>query len=338
MTRQTGSRVTIRAIADQAGVSIATVSRVMSGRVPVTAEKQARVREAVELLGARLPTPCVRSEGSVFVYCPYVLADYFGTIVTSIAETVTLHGRGMVLLAGEAAQGDSAALLGLPQQADVAGAVLILPPGSVEDLEVLHERAFPLVVVDPRSALPPDVASVSAAHLAGALSVTGHLTALGHRRIGYIGGPRDWLVSRRRLVGHASALAEVGVLCDPALTRHVPEPVAELGYAAAGELLDAPDRPTALVAFNDKIAVGALRAARERGLRVPEDVSVTGFDDSELSWSTTPTLTTVRQPLQEMGRMAVSLLMRVVARHAVETLHVELATQLIVRESTAPPP
>ncbi|WP_420712669.1 LacI family DNA-binding transcriptional regulator [Streptomyces sp. SA3_actF] len=97
-------------------------------------------------------------------------------------------------------------------------------------------------------------------------------------------------------------------------------------------------RPTALVAFNDKTAAGAIRAAREAGLTVPGDLSVTGFDDSELGQSITPALTTVRQPLEEMGRMAVSLLVRLVAGHAVDTLHVELATPLVVRDSTAPPP
>ena len=106
----------------------------------------------------------------------------------------------------------------------------------------------------------------------------------------------------------------------------------------ASRLLDLPHRPTALVAFNDKVAVGALRAAHERGLRVPEDLSVTGFDDIDLRRSTEPMLTTVRQPLEEMGRMAVSLLVRLMEGHTVDTLHIELATHLVVRGSTGPPP
>jgi LacI family transcriptional regulator len=93
-----------------------------------------------------------------------------------------------------------------------------------------------------------------------------------------------------------------------------------------------------LVAFNDKMAVGALRAAREHGLDVPRDLSVAGFDDLDLSRATQPELTTVRQPLQEMGRMAVTLLMRLLDRHELEALHVELATELVVRASTGPAP
>jgi LacI family transcriptional regulator len=116
--------------------------------------------------------------------------------------------------------------------------------------------------------------------------------------------------------------------------RFVLEPNTEQGYRAACELLDLPARPSALVAFNDKMAVGALQAAAERGLRVPEDLSIAGFDDIDVSRATRPALTTVRQPLGEMGRMAVTLLMRMLNEHELDALHVELATELVVRGST----
>jgi LacI family transcriptional regulator len=177
---------------------------------------------------------------------------------------------------------------------------------------------------------------VSAAHTGGARNVTAHLVGLGHRRIGFVGGPTEWLASQARLVGHTSALAEAGLLPDPGLRLSV-EPTAEEGHRAAGRLLDREDPPTAIVCFNDKVAVGALRAAHERGLRVPQDLSLCGFDDSDLSRAAVPALTTVRQPLEEMGRMAVSLLTRLLDGHAVDTLHVELATQFLPRGSTARP-
>jgi LacI family transcriptional regulator len=213
--------------------------------------------------------------------------------------------------------------------------VLILPPEPADELAALRERRFPFVVVDPR--LPParDVVAVSAAHAAGARSLTAHLTALGHRRIGVIAGPREWLASDARLAGHAAALADAGVLGEPGLIRHV-EPTVAFGHRAAGELLDLADRPTALVGFNDKAAVGALQAAVERGLRVPQDVSIGGFDDIDLSRATRPMLTTVRQPLQELGRMAVTQMVRLLERHELEALHVELATELVIRDSTGP--
>jgi LacI family transcriptional regulator len=257
-------------------------------------------------------------------------------IVSSIAETLDLHGRRMLLSAGDAAR-DREVLGALPDDPAVAGAVLIVPPEPEREVAALRATDFPFVVVDPRTPLPQDIASVSAATLTAARSVSAHLVGLGHRRIGVIGGPGDWLASQSRLAGHTSALADAGVLPSPELLRSI-EPTADWGYGAACELLDLPERPTALVAFNDKAAVGALRAAYERGLRVPEDLSITGFDDIDLSRSTVPRLTTVRQPLEEMGRMAVSLLMRLIDRHTVDALHVELATQLVLRGSTGPAP
>ena len=317
-------------------MSIATVSRVMNGHVQVAPETEALVRRAVGRLGAPAPARRGSTEGAIYVRCPYVLTDYFGLIVSSIAETLDLHRRRLVLGAGETAQ-QSPVLRTLPQDPSIAGAILILPPEPGEELVALQGQGFPFVVVAPRTTLPRDIASVSAAHFAGGRSVTAHLTALGHRRIGVIGGPREWLAAQSRIVGHTSALAEVGTLPSPELLRSI-EPTVDSGYGAACELLDLTQRPTALVAFNDKAAVGAMRAAHERGLRVPEDLSITGFDDIDLSHSTQPMLTTVRQPLEEMGRMAVSLLMRLLERHTVDTLHVELATRLVVRGTTGPVP
>ncbi|AXI76489.1 LacI family DNA-binding transcriptional regulator [Peterkaempfera bronchialis] len=338
MGRPRSSKVTVRDIATAAGVSIATVSRVINGQVAVTAE----TREAVEGAMARLGAPQARGRSSgrpgrdVFVRCPYLLTDYFGIIVSAVAETLELHGRQVILNAGDAVR-DSEVLAGLPDRAQLGGAILILPPEPARDLEALRRRDFPFVVIDPRTPLPRDIAAVSAAHFSGARSVTAHLVSLGHRRIGVIGGPEDWLASQARLAGHASALSEVGVLPSPELYSSI-EPTSGWGHSSAAQLLDLPDRPTALVTFNDKAAVGVLRAAYERGLRVPEDLSIAGFDDVYLSSSTVPMLTTVRQPLGELGRMAVSLLMRLMEGHAVETLHVELATELIARGSTGPVP
>jgi len=330
-------RVTVRDIAAETGLSIATVSRALNDHDTVTPSTRALIQEAAERLRARAGAVTRRpASGHVFVRCPYVLTDYFGLIVSSIAETLSLHGRQLVLTAGEAAQ-RTPLLADLEGRDGIGGIIVILPPEPGADLIELQRRRIPFVVVDPRTTLPRDIVSVSAAHFSGARKLTAHLVELGHRRIGVIGGPTEWLASDTRLAGHNAALADVGVLPSPGLLRTV-EPTTERGHWAAGELLDRPDRPTALVAFNDKAAVGALHAAAERGLRVPEDLSVTGFDDLDLAQSTHPRLTTVRQPLQEMGRMAVSLLIRLLQHHELDALHIELATELIIRSSTAPAP
>ncbi|MCE6993882.1 LacI family DNA-binding transcriptional regulator [Saccharothrix sp. S26] len=332
------ARATVRDVARATGLSIATVSRVLNGQANVAAHTRELVLEAVAGLGGEAPrTRGAKPAGPVCVRCPYLLTDYFGLIVSSVAETLARHGRQVVLSAGVSAQREPV-LSGLAGRSDVGGAVLILPPEPAEELVRLRDRRFPFVVVDPRTELPRDVASVSAAHFAGARRLMAHLVELGHRRIGIIGGPRDWLAADGRLAGYAAALSDVGVLPSAELLRHVDEPTEANGYLVARDLLGLADRPTALAAFNDKMAVGALRAARELGLDVPDQVSIAGFDDLDLSRATWPELTTVRQPLQEMGRMAVTLLMRLLDRHELEALHVELATELVVRASTGPAP
>lgn len=340
MGRRPGGRATVRDIAANAGVSIATVSRVLNDSDDVAPGTRDLVLAAIERLGGLAPVPRARrsrvAEGAVYVHCPYTLSDYFGLIVSSIAETLDLHGRRLMLNAGEAVQ-DKSVLPGLPLMSGVAGAIMLLPPEPGEQLVTLRGSGFPFVVVDPRITLPRDIAAVSAAHFTGARRLTQHLVELGHRRIGFIGGPDNWLAADSRRAGHAAALSEVGVLTSPALFRSA-EPTTDNGFRAATELLAQPNRPTALIGFNDKMAVGAMAAATQLGLRVPADLSIAGFDDIDLARATRPLLTTVRQPLEEMGRMAVTLLMRLLERHQLEALHVELATELIVRASTGPVP
>src|SRR6202035_2594290 len=334
-------RVTVRAIAAETGLSIATVSRVLNGGATVAADTRQRVRQVVDRLRDRAPEPRRRPPArarvirpSVFVRCPYLLTDYFGHIVTSIAETLALHGQSMLLDAGDAVV-RSTAVRELPRRRGVHGAVLILPPEPRAELEALVARSYPLVVVDPRTAVPPGMVSISAAHFSGARAVTRHLIELGHRRIGVITGPPYWHTRDDRVGGHLAALAEAGVLGDPELMRSG-EPATKTGVWAGQELLDLRPRPTAVVCFNDKVAVGVLEMAAARGLRVPEDLSVTGFDDIDVSRASTPRLTTVRQPLQEMGRTAVTMLMRQLDGQAHEALSMELETRLVVRESTGP--
>jgi LacI family transcriptional regulator len=331
----------VRGVAAEAGLSIATVSRVLNGGGNVSPATRERVLEVVERLGDRAPAPRRRSTTTgtrppVFVRCPYLLTDYFGYILTSVAETLALYDQRMLLDAGDAAVGSSVVRV-LPTRRDVRGAVLILPPERKVDIEALAARSYPFVVVDPRITMPRGTVSISAKHFAGARAVTRHLVELGHRRIGVITGPLHWQARDDRVGGHLAALSEAGMLGDRELMRHG-EPAAKTGMQAGGELLDLPRRPTAVVCFNDKVAVGVLEAAAARGIRVPEDLSVTGFDDSEMSRAATPKLTTVRQPLLEMGRVAVTMLMRQLDGHAHEALSMELATELVVRDSTGPAP
>ena len=216
------------------------------------------------------------------------------------------------------------------------GALVVLPEESSDALERLLDDGYHFVVVDPRLRLDDRIPSVSAAHMSGADQAMRHLLGLGHRRIAAITGPSGWIATEDRRRGYHAALAAAGILPDPALEAESDFQIGG-GLDETKALLDLPDPPTAIFAFNDNLAIGAIQAARQRGLRVPEDLSVVGFDDVEHATIVTPTLTTVRQPLAEMGRTAVSLLVRLLEHQRFETLHVELGTRLVVRESTAPP-
>jgi LacI family transcriptional regulator len=211
----------------------------------------------------------------------------------------------------------------------------MLPPEPLEELIELQKAGVPITVIDPRVPIHEGIPCVAATNAAGADAATEHLLRLGHRSIGIITGPPGWAATEERRQGHHAALARAGLKALPHLTE-VGDWQIPSGRAAASRLLDRNGRPTAIFAFNDEMAIGTMQAAQERGLRVPDDLSVIGFDGVERGELLTPQLTTVRQPLAEMGRTAVDLLLRLLERKSIEALRVELATRIIERESTGP--
>jgi LacI family transcriptional regulator len=273
---------------------------------------------------------------SVGVLIPYVRGGYFPEILEGIAEAVYEHGLQLVLLPTQHDHAREVSLLDRLMQGATHGAVIILPEETTDELERAMSDRCPFVVVDPLLPLGARVPTVSGAHRSGVEQAMRHLLLLGHRRIAAITGPPGWLATEVRRAAYHAALAAAGIPPEPALEVASDFQVGPAVHAAA-TLLDLPEPPTAIFAFNDSIAFGALRAARDRGLRVPEDLSVVGFDDIEPATLVTPALTTVRQPLSEMGRTAVKVLVRLLERRVSETPHIELATRLVVRESTAPP-
>jgi LacI family transcriptional regulator len=340
MSQAVPQRLTIRQIADLAGVSIATVSRVLNGRGDVSDETRDFVSQVIRENGYTANRNArglsAGRTGLVGILVPLVYPAYFSAILAGAAEALSAEDLQIVLSpTGHEHDREVSVLDRLHGLTD--GALIILPEESSEELERLLDRGYHFVVLDPLMPLDERIPSVSAAHTSGADQAMRHLLGLGHRRIAQITGPRGWLATEDRRRGYRGALAAAGILPDPALEVEA-EPEIPPGRVAADYLLDLPEPPTAIFAFNDNIAIGAIQAARARGLRVPEDLSIVGFDDVEHATIVTPALTTVRQPLAEMGRTAVSLLMRLLLeRQRVEALHVELATRLVVRDSTAPP-
>ena len=266
-----------------------------------------------------------------------MIADmYFGPILGGASEALYEEDMRIVLCPTLHEHDREVGLLERLVRESTDGAILMLPSESADELHALQEQGYPFVVVDPLEPPPPGIPTVSAMHASGAKQAVEHLLGLGHRRIGAVAGAEGWYATEERLLGFRAALAGAGILPDPKLLRYTDWQI-DTGERAAGELLDAPSPPTAIFAFNDNAAIGALNAARARGLSVPDDLSVVGFDDTFQSVIVTPKLTTVRQPLAELGRTGVSLLMRLLEGQRVEALRMELSTTLVVRESTAPP-
>ena len=218
---------------------------------------------------------------------------------------------------------------------DTDGVILVTSELTMPQLRQVRDEGIPLVVVDPVNLPEPDLPSVGATNWAGGLAATDHLLSLGHRRIGAITGPPGYLCSRARIDGYRLALERLGAQFDRLLVRHG-DFQHEGGFVRGGELLDLAEPPTAIFAGSDQQALGVYETARQRGLRIPRDLSVVGFDDLPAARWVSPPLTTVRQPLADMGRVAAEMLGSLIDGVPLRSQRVELATELIVRESTAP--
>jgi LacI family transcriptional regulator len=332
-------KVTIRQVAEAAGVSIATVSRVVNGHADVSAETRQAVERVVREHGyqaaGRRPG-MAPATGLIGVTTPLVHPGYFAQILSGVTEALYEHSLRTMLCPTRHSHERETSLLEQLVNGDADGAILVLPEESAAELRALAAHGFPFVVVDPRTEVPDGIPVVCAAHSAGATQATRHLLSLGHRRIGVIGGPQGWVATQERLRGHHAALAGAGVLPDESLVRYSNFRV-DGGREQAAALLDLPDPPTAVFAFNDGMAVGVMQEAAARGLKVPGDCSVVGFDDTLEATVAVPALTTVRQPLAELGRVAVSVLLRQLGNRQFEPLRIELETRLVARNSTGNP-
>jgi LacI family transcriptional regulator len=332
------TRVTIREIADLAGVSIATVSRVVNGREDVSAETRELVQRIVRERGYMANRSArglsAGKTGLIGATVPLVHAAYFSFLLSGAAEALYEQDMRLVLCPTMHEHEREVSLLERLMHGTTDGAVIILPEESSEELEALLNHGYRFVVIDPLLPLNERIPAVSAAHTAGADQAMKHLLSLGHTRIAAITGPRGMKATEDRRRGYYAALAAAGIMPDPKLEIEGNFEISG-GVDGAAALLGLPEPPTAIFAFNDNMAIGVMQTARARGVAVPEDLSVVGFDDLEEAEIVTPALTTIRQPLAEMGRIAVSLLMRLLENQRLEALHVELGTRLVVRDSTA---
>lgn len=336
-----GNRVTIQDVADLAGVSIATVSRVLNGHPDVSPVTRAEVLKQVQETGyvntrgaESRAAPRLRLIG---LAVPDLRGHYVSEIVAAATDAFHDLGARLVICSAERKNGNGATLRDrlLPDLTD--GALLVLPSDPDDELIDLQASGYPFVVVEPTMPIDEGIPAVAATNWAGAKAATEHLIGLGHTHIGIITGPAEWRISEERLAGYHAALLAASLPLSSRLVQVAADATIGGGREAADRLLSLAHTPTAILALNDAMAVGALAAARARAMSVPHDLSIVGFDDVETASITTPALTAVQQPLQGLGRVGADVLWQLLEGQQLAATRIELSTRLVVRESTAPP-
>jgi LacI family transcriptional regulator len=333
-------RNTIAEIAARAGVSIPTVSRVLNKRpdvAPATRERVERVIRESGFVRSRVANALRSgSSGIVDLVVPDLDSPYYFEIIRGVEDVLERTELRLALSSTHNESRREQQWLAQVVEGATDGAILVLAHGQSERLDELRRRKIPFVVVDHRGELGPAVPSVGATNWAGGRAATEYLLSLGHRRIAIIAGWAALRCSQDRIAGYRYALEQAGIPIDPDLIRPG-EFKQHTGYEQTCALLELPQPPTAIFAGSDLQAMGVYAALRAHGLMVPNDVSVVGFDDVSIATMVSPALTTVRQPLDEMGRVATTMLLRLIAGEPLDSMRVELVTSLIVRESCSPP-
>jgi DNA-binding LacI/PurR family transcriptional regulator len=324
----------VAAIAELAGVSPPTVSKVLNGRAGVGEDTRRRVEALLRDHGYRRPVPAESAERLEVVFngmLSYIAME----IMHGVEEVAGAHDLSFgyidVYRWGKAHLSWLETLLLRPP----TGVIAVSSGVTAQHREALEASGIPVVALDPTRELHT-APSIGATNWSGALDATRHLLDLGHRRIGVLTGPVKDLSSRARLDGFRAAMDAAGVPFDGSLLRNGIFEF-EHGRDLALELLRLPVPPTAIVCGDDLQAFGVYEAARRTGLRIPDDLSVVGFDDVEQCNWCQPPMTTVHQPFAEMGAAAAQIAVGLARGETPKRTRVELPTTLVVRDSTAPP-
>jgi DNA-binding LacI/PurR family transcriptional regulator len=331
MRRATG-RTTLTGIAAEAGVSVSTVSKVLNGRTDVADGTRDRVGRMLRSNGYRVASGLPFGVVDLLIGC--LQGPWAEELIRGAAEAAREADQSVVVTTVET-DADFGHWLGRAAERGTGGVLSVLHLPAPPERRRLGSAGIPLVVIDPPAEPGTGIRSVGTTNWQGGMTATRHLAELGHRRIAAIGGPERFWSANARLDGYRTALLRSGLPVDEALVGRDEFSVAG-GRSQASRLLDLPEPPTAIVAGNDNQAFGVLQALGERGLRAPGDLSVVGFDDVLATWATPP-LTTVRQPLAAMAAAGFRMLRMGADGSLAQPEHVELATTLVIRNSTAPP-
>jgi LacI family repressor for deo operon, udp, cdd, tsx, nupC, and nupG len=330
----------IQDVAKLADVSTATVSRALATPERVSPEARARVLEAIAKTGY-VPNPAARTLRSqktlmVLVVLPDLANTFFSKILRGIEETLFEAGYGMIISDLDGSPEKEAHFAAFTAAGRVDGAILLnghLFGQSREGEGKPARTTIPLVAAC--EAIPgADIPQIEVDNRAAACRMTQHLASLGHRSIAYVSGPASNILERERFQGFKDGLERAGLMFDPALV--IPgDYTIESGVRAGQDLVARSSRPTAVFCTSDEMAIGLMRTLFSAGLRVPEDISVAGFDDIEFAAVAEPPLTTIHQPRRELGQAAASALIDLLQGRP-SPKRIRLETELVIRDSVAP--
>jgi LacI family transcriptional regulator len=332
---RSNARVTIGDVASEAGVSIATVSRVVNGHYGVAPETLTKVQAVIEELGyeSSLVARSLRSRRTNVI--GIVVADlepFSAELLKGAARAIRGTGYELIVYSGGGHIDD----VGWEKRyisrlsGTLTDGTILVTPTVVDVLS-----SAPVVAVDPHAG-SSRFPTVDSQNLEGAIAATEYLIGLGHRRIGFLAGRPDLESARLREEGFRTAMERAGIPVEPDLVR-VGGYTAESADEPARRLLEMPDRPSAVFAANDLSALQMMKVARSLEMKVPDDLSVVGFDNIPESALVDPPLTTIDQSIQQMGSEAAKLLICLIDRPATDPVHLTLPTKLVVRQSAGPP-
>src|SRR5258706_8252786 len=332
------SRPSVTDVAEQAGVPPATVSRVLNNNTNVRESEQPRVPHSVADLGYKVPAArrASAAQKTIALLITDILNPFFPEIVRGVQDEARLDNTAMLLCdSGEDPQWEQKILTTLANQS-VDGVIVCASRLATQDLLAFHDRYHTPMVVINRRIGHPEIPCIVVDFASAAYVARRHLLNLGHTRVAYLAGPSATEASQARRQGLEQALQEARLSLDPELCL-TSFPNVEGGFQAASVLLSMPrtERPTAIMAYNDIIAIGVLQAIRAHNLRVPEDISVVGFDDIALAAHTNPPLTTIDQPKNRLGKLAMRMLRQMMQGETIQGKGYTLVeSPLVVREST----
>lgn len=332
--------VTLQDIADRLDVSVATVSRALAGYSDIAAGTRARVLRAAEQMGYR-PNVIARrlqqqrTETLGFViptHGPRFSDPFFSELLAGIGNEAAEQEYDLLVSTRAPGAEELRTYERMVREQRVDGMLVVRTRHQDARIAYLLEESFPFVAFG-RSDVADDFPYLDVDGKQGVQRITEHLIDAGHRRIAYVSAPKDLMFASHRLAGYKKALTNNGIPFDRSLLVEG-ELTERSGYAAAMQYLSDSNKPSAIVACNDLMALGAISAARKLGFSVGRDLAVTGFDDVPLAAHAHPPLTTVRQPIYEIGRRICRMLIDMLKDESLEDRHVILEPELVIRASS----